>query len=145
MRLEPVPAPLDTVSCSTDSSSHGIVKRAIKEEDRAGGGNFRIPLLRVHRYGFVVEKLWHGRGCTGLPVLSCERSRPEELTSLSLFLSLFLFFFFSFLHRLTSPIIYPSPRSLSLSLSSVFSLPPSTPPMDPELPQQFRATQGHVR
>lgn len=40
MRLEPVLAPLDTVSCSSDS--HGIVKRAIKEEEGILGFHYSV-------------------------------------------------------------------------------------------------------
>ena len=78
----------------------------------------------MHRYGFVVEKLWHERGCTGLPVLSCERSRAEELTSpLSFSLSLFppsSSSSSSSSSLLPQPYLTDNLSLLSLSLSSVF-------------------------
>lgn len=141
MRLEPLVAPLDTVSCSSDS--HGIVKRAIKEEDQPEEGNFRIPTcasIRVRGRKVMARERLHRAPC---PLVRKVTRGGTDLSFSPSFLLLLLLF-----HSLTSPIIYPSPRSLSLPLSLPFSLPPSTPPpppTDPELPQQFRATQGHVR
>lgn len=142
MRLEPLVAPLDTVSCSSDS--HGIVKRAIKEEDQPEEGNFRIPTcasIRVRGRKVMARERLHRAPC---PLVRKVTRGGTDLSFSPSFLLLLLLLF----HSLTSPIIYPSPRSLSLPLSLPFSLPPSTPPpppTDPELPQQFRATQGHVR
>lgn len=114
MRLEPLVAPLDTVSCSSDS--HGIVKRAIKEEDQPEEGNFRIPTcasIRVRGRKVMARERLHRAPC---PLVRKVTRGGTDLSFSPSFLLLLLLLF----HSLTSPIIYPSPRSLSLPLPSVF-------------------------
>lgn len=121
-------------------------ERAIKEEDQPEEGNFRIPTcasIRVRGRKVMARERLHRAPCPLVRKVTCGGT---DLPSLFLSLSFLLLppppLLLPFFHSLTSPIIYPSSLSLSLSL---FRFPSTPPPTDPELPQQFRATQGHVR
>lgn len=92
MRLEPLVAPLDTeLSCS--SNSHGIVKRAIKEEDQPEEGNFRIPTcasIRVRGRKVMARERLHRAPCP--LVRKVTRGGTDLPLSLSLLLLLLLLF-----------------------------------------------------